>query len=87
MNSVDELDKYFKDFEKVATLPKNDNTVMFNNWTPNQKTLVMFGSEADGLSDELIKYSTMGLTIEMNDKVESLNLGVSASIVMHKLGF
>ena len=47
----------------------------------------MFGSEADGLSDELIKYSTMGLTIEMNDKVESLNLGVSASIVMHKLGF
>ena len=87
MNSVDELDKYFKDFEKVATLPKNDSTVMFNNWTPNQKTLVMFGSEADGLSDELIKYSTMGLTIEMNDKVESLNLGVSASIVMHKLGF
>ena len=87
MHSIDELNKYFKNFERIATLPKNDNTVMFNDWVPSDKTLVMFGSEADGLSDELIKYSTIGLTIEMNKTVESLNLGVSASIVMHKLGF
>lgn len=83
--TLSELKPYFNDFERVATLPKNDNTVMFNDWKPAEKTLIMFGSEADGLSDELIKYSNKGLTIEMSEKVESLNLGVSASIIMHKL--
>lgn len=83
--TLQELKPYFNDFERVATLPKNDNTVMFNDWQPAQKTLIMFGSEADGLSEELIKYSTKGLTIEMSKNVESLNLGVSASIIMHKM--
>ena len=85
MSTLAELEQYFSDFERVATLPKNDNTVMFNDWTPSKETLVMFGSEADGLSKELIDYSTKGVTIEMSPKVESLNLGVSASIIMHKL--
>lgn len=85
MSTLAELEQYFKGFERVATLPKNDNTIMFNDWIPSEKTLVMFGSEADGLSKELIDYSTKGVTIEMSPKVESLNLGVSASIIMHKL--
>ena len=87
IKTIEELNKYFNDFERVATLPKNDNTIMFNSWSPKEKCLLMFGSEADGLSEELIKYSTQGVTIEMNKQVESLNLSVSASIFMHKLGF
>ncbi len=85
MSTLAELEQYFSDFERVATLPKSENTVMFNDWSPAEKTLIMFGSEADGLSDELINYSTKGVTIEMSKRVESLNLGVSASIIMHKL--
>lgn len=85
LSTLAELEQYFKGFERVATLPKNDNTIMFNDWRPSEKSLVMFGSEADGLSKELIDYSTKGVTIEMSPKVESLNLGVSASIIMHKL--
>lgn len=85
LSTLAELEQYFKGFERVATLPKSDNTVMFNDWRPSEKTLVMFGSEADGLSKELIDYSSKGVTIEMSPKVESLNLGVSASIIMHKL--
>ena len=86
MSTLAELERYFSDFERVATLPKNDNTVMFNDWTPAKKTFVMFGSEAHGLSKELINYSTQGVTIEMDNQVESLNLSVSASIFMHKIG-
>lgn len=85
LSTLAELEQYFSDFERVATLPKNDNTIMFNDWRPSEKTLVMFGSEADGLPKELIDYSTKGVTIEMSPKVESLNLGVSASIIMHKM--
>ena len=45
----------------------------------------MFGSEADGLSEDLKNFATDNITIEMNKNVESLNLSVSASIVMYKL--
>ena len=45
----------------------------------------MFGSEADGLSDELIKLSTTDLKIEMKDNVESLNLSISCGIILYKL--
>jgi TrmH family RNA methyltransferase len=45
----------------------------------------MFGSEADGLSQELIDYSTDSLKIEMKDNVESLNLATSVSVIMYEL--
>lgn len=86
IKSIDDLKKYFSDFERVATLPKTKNSVWLNDWTPSEKVLVMFGSEADGLSESLINYATNNLTIEMNEKVESLNLSISAGLVMYKLG-
>ena len=38
---------------------------------PNEKVLIMFGSEADGLSDELKNFATTNVTIEMAPFVES----------------
>ena len=45
----------------------------------------MFGSEADGLSNELKDFATKNITIEMSDNVESLNLSISAGILMYKI--
>lgn len=86
ISSIAELNKYFNNFERVATLLKTKNSIWFADWNPSEKTLMMFGSEADGLSDELISYATQNLTIEMNKDVESLNLSVSASVIMYKMG-
>ena len=47
--------------------------------------LVMFGSEADGLSEDLIKFATDSVKIEMAQTVESLNLATSAAVVLYKL--
>ena len=85
LKSPDELEKYFTDFDKIATVPKNKNSVLFEEWAPSEKVLVMFGSEADGLSDSLINIADKQVTIEMSKDVESLNLSVSASIVMYKM--
>ena len=85
LKTISELSEYFSDFERVATLPKTENSVWFKDWTPSVKTLMMFGSEADGLSDELKKFATKNLTIEMSENVESLNLSVSAGVVMYKM--
>lgn len=85
INSLNELNDCFSDFEKFATVPKNKNSIDFKNWTPKKRTLVMFGSEADGLSDDLRNFADKNLTIEMNPEVESLNLSISASLIMYKM--
>mgnify|MGYP004505374241 FL=1 len=81
----DFLKTYFNDFTRIATLPKSNDSVFLKDFRPQEKTLVMFGAEADGLSQELINYSTDKVTIEMDNKVESLNLSMSAGIIFYKL--
>lgn len=85
IKDFEELKDIFLDFEKIATLPQDTNVVCLDKFTPSEKTLIMFGSEANGLSKLLKDFATKNLTIEMNSIVESLNLSVSASIVMYKL--
>lgn len=75
----------FESWERIATLPKAENVIPLKNYTLSGKTLVMFGSEADGLSSELKEFATKNVTIEMSSSVESLNLSVSAAIIMYKM--
>ena len=84
-NNIDWLRTKFNDFERIATLPKSENTVWLKDYKPAEKVLVMFGAESTGLSDELKNFATKNLTIEMNDSVESLNLSISAGIVLYKI--
>ena len=83
LKKTDELTKYFDNYTKIATLPRTDN--MLKTFETKVPFLVMFGSEANGLSDELIKFSNKSVKIEMKDNVESLNLSVSCAIVLYKL--
>ncbi len=78
-----ELKTVFKDYKRIATLPRSENYL--KNYKPEFPCLVMFGSEADGLSDELINFSTGSIKIEMKETVESLNLSVSCAVVLYKL--
>jgi len=80
----DDLDR-FGDYERVATLPKSGNTIWLKDYSPKERVLVMFGSEADGLSEELKQKSTQNVTIEMSEDVESLNLSVSAAVFLYKI--
>ncbi len=76
----------FNDYERIATLPKSDNTVWLKDYIPQEKVLVMFGTESSGLSQKLKDFATKNVTIEMSDKVESLNLSISAGIILYKMG-
>jgi len=66
-------------------LPKNSKSVWLKDYIPKENVVMMFGSEAEGLSEELKSIATTNVTIEMSKRVESLNLGVSAGIIMYKL--
>lgn len=81
----DWLKRNFVDFERVATLPKSENTVYLKDYTPNSKVLIMFGAESTGLSEDMKNFATKNLTIEMTEEVESLNLSISAGIVLYTI--
>lgn len=73
----------FKDFQRVATLPKSSN--LLKDFKAAEKCILMFGSEADGLSPELVSFSTDSVKIEMADNVESLNLSISCGVLIYHL--
>ena len=85
ISDYNELKSKFGTYERVATLPKSEQSVWLKDYKPKEKILAMFGSEADGLSDVLKNFATKNVTIEMSKNVESLNLSVSAGIFMYKL--
>ena len=51
-----------------------------------KKIALVIGNEGNGVSDELRKLAHGVVRIPMANGVESLNAGVSASIIMYKLG-
>lgn len=79
------LKSFFQGFERVAALPHAEDTINLKDFAAKPPYLIMFGSEAEGLSQELIDFSTKKLTIEMNSEVESLNLSVSVGIILSHL--
>ena len=78
-----QLQVKFENYARIATLPRAKEYL--KSFKRVEKMLLMFGSEANGLSDELIRFSTGGLKIEMNKEVESLNLATSVSVVLYEL--
>lgn len=78
-----ELQELFANFERIATLPRTNNYL--KSFDVKLPCVVMFGSEADGLSDDLINWATNSVKIEMVSTVESLNLSVSCAVVLYEL--
>ena len=84
ISDFNELKEIFSNYERVATLPRSNN-LLKEFKAENTQILLMFGSEADGLSEKLIDFSTTSVKIEMAKTVESLNLATSVSVIMYKL--
>ncbi|MDD2409796.1 MAG: RNA methyltransferase [Bacilli bacterium] len=61
---------------KGGILPKSE---------PKIKHALIIGSEATGIDENLLKLCNKKLYINMNDKCESLNASISASILMYEL--
>ncbi len=55
------------------------------NYKPQNKFCIAVGNEANGISDTVKEKATKTLTIPMNEKSESLNVAVAASIMMYNL--
>jgi len=79
------LKSVFKDYERVATLPKSKDILPLKDFKAKSPYLIMFGSEAEGLSQDLIDFSTQKVTIKTNNEVESLNLSISVGVSLYEI--
>ena len=50
----------------------------------NMPVVIMFGSEADGLSSKAMEYVHEFVKIPLQNEVESLNIAISAGIILYK---
>lgn len=62
-----------------------EGACFYNTITYERKTAIMIGNEANGLSRENASLSTACIKIPMEGKVESLNAGVAAAILMYEV--
>ncbi len=85
LKSKDEIKDFFPNHTVIATALSKENNISLKECAQLDKYIVMFGSEAKGLSKELINITDKNIKLEMTNNVESLNLSVSASIVLYEL--
>ena len=70
-------------YQIVATTPHQG--VPLNEFDVTKKSALLFGTEKKGLSPELLAQADVALTIPMYGFTESLNISVSAAIILNEL--
>ncbi|WP_318344518.1 TrmH family RNA methyltransferase [Flagellimonas baculiformis] len=71
-------------YQIVATTP-HDNSTLLPDFFPESKSAIFFGTEKAGLSDEVMQQADVFLKIPMVGFSESLNVSVSAAIIIQDL--
>ncbi len=67
----------------IATKPHGG--IKLNSWHPPEKSVILFGQEASGLSDRAISVADTRLTIAKYGPAESLNLAMSVGIILYHI--
>lgn len=70
-----------KGYQIIATTPHN-NSCMLHEFDISKPSALFFGTERDGLSDEVMQQADGFLKIPMVGYTESLNISVSAAIII-----
>ncbi|MFS4468092.1 TrmH family RNA methyltransferase [Maribacter sp. 2210JD10-5] len=85
-NNVDETLTHLKKegYQIIATVPQGESTEL-HDFKMDKKTALFFGTERDGLTDRVLKQADGFLTIPMVGFTESLNISVSAAIILQHL--
>ncbi len=81
-DSINALRK--KGYQIVATTPHND-ACLLDDFDISQPAAIFFGTEKQGLSEELLNEADSYLKIPMAGFTESLNISVSAAIILQNL--
>jgi tRNA (guanosine-2'-O-)-methyltransferase len=73
-----------KGYQIIATTPHNDSCLL-HDFDVTQKSALFFGTEKEGLSNEVMSQADGFLKIPMVGFTESLNISVSAAIIIQDI--
>ncbi|HLF53115.1 RNA methyltransferase [Flavobacterium sp.] len=73
-----------KGYQIIATTP-HDNDCLLEDFDISKPSALFFGTERDGLSEEILQQADGFLKIPMVGFTESLNISVSAAIILQNL--
>ena len=78
--------KYLNDNNYIINAVEQiENSVMLDDYNPEEKSAYIFGNEVDGVDDAVLKYCDNAIEIPQEGTKHSLNVSVSAGIVMYNL--
>lgn len=85
-DTTEEACKYLKENNYVINAVEQiENSVMLDDFVPTQKSAYIFGNEVDGVDDDVLPYCHNAIEIPQEGTKHSLNVSVSAGIVMYHL--
>lgn len=82
-SELKDVKEIFSQHNFVATVVNHKDIVTPDKIDYSKPTVIMLGSEADGLTDEAISLANTKTTIPMTKNIESLNLSIAASILFY----
>ena len=84
--NIKEIISNLKEKDYLILGTKVDGGVDVRDYSINKKFALIIGNEGQGISDDILELCEDYLYIKMNNKCESLNASVAASILMYELG-
>ncbi len=85
-DTTEDACKYLKENNYVINAVEQiENSVMLNDYVPAERSAYIFGNEVDGVDDEVLPYCDSAIEIPQEGTKHSLNVSVSAGIVMYHL--
>ncbi len=85
IKNKDDIKKLFPNHTLIATSLSEENNITLNECSKLKNKIIMFGSEAKGLSKDLLNIADKNIKLKMKNNVESLNIAISASIIFHEI--
>jgi tRNA (guanosine-2'-O-)-methyltransferase len=85
-NTADCIGKLKSNGYKIVATTPHHNAVLLDDFKMDGKVALFFGTERDGLSEEVMESADEFLKIPMLGFTESLNISVAAAIILQNLG-
>ena len=79
---IDEIDDYL-DNHQIIVSALDDNSIPLNKCDKPKDFVLVLGNESHGVSSSILQKANVLVKIEMNDVIDSLNVGVAAGILMN----
>lgn len=84
--TTEEACKYLKENDyTINAVEQIECSVKLNDFIPTAKSAYIFGNEVDGVDDEVLPYCDRAIEIPQEGTKHSLNVSVTAGIVMYHL--